>query len=106
PKAALGVGSELCCCGRKVCPVPPECVLALAGCREQRAGVGANRLEHPVAVLMCLVDAVTEEALVQKRLEGVEISAGHDLRCFESAAPGEDRERAQNTLLLGNEEVV
>ena len=61
----------------------------------------SDRLEHPVALVR-----ETEQALLDERLQGVEVGVRHLFRGLESAAAGEDREAREQPLLVPDEEVV
>ena len=65
------------------------------------AGVLADGLEHPVALV-----GEAQEALLDERLQGVEVGFGHLLGGLERAAAGEDGEAGEEPLLLGGEQVV
>src|SRR6185437_8302496 len=58
-------------------------------------------LEHPVAPL-----ARADEALVEQRLQGVELGVRDLLRRFERAAAGEGRKAAKEALLFLVEQIV
>ncbi len=60
-----------------------------------------NRLQHPVALL-----GKADEALLDERLQGVELGVADHFGCLERAAPGEDREAGEELLLCGGEQVV
>ena len=70
-------------------------IVALAGCLQPLDGELADRLEHPEALA-----GVPEEALVDERLEGVEVGAGDLLGCLEGAAAAEDGQPGEQALLL------
>ena len=59
-------------------------------------GKFADRLQHPEAVA-----GVTKEALVDERLEDVELGAAHGFGGVESAAAGENGEQREQRLFLG-----
>ena len=65
------------------------------------ARVLADCLEHPVALV-----GVSEEALLDERLEGVEVGVGDLFGGLERAAAGEHRQRPEQPLLVLGEEVV
>ena len=65
------------------------------------AGVLPDRFQHPVALV-----GEAQQALLDERLNRVEIGAGHLLRRLQRAAPGEDGERSKDAPLLLGEEVV
>ncbi len=73
--------------------------LALTG--EPLARVLADRLEHPVALVR-----ETEQALLDERLQRVEVGVRDILGGFEGAAAGEDGERSNEALLFLGKEVV
>src|SRR4051794_17190784 len=64
-------------------------------------GVLANRLEHPEAAL-----GVPDEALLDQRLERVQVGPGDIFGGLDRAAAGEDAERGEEPLLVGRQEVV
>jgi len=49
---------------------------------------------------------VADEALVDERLQRVEIGVGHFLSCVEGAAAGKDGQVGEETLLILGEQVV
>src|SRR3989304_1876559 len=61
--------------------------LSLAGCLESLGGVFADRLEHREPLV-----GVAQEALVDERLEGVEIGLRHLVGRLERGAAAKDRE--------------
>ena len=70
----------------------------LVGQRRELLGrVLPDRLEHPVAPLR-----EAEEALVDERLERVEVGVTHVLRRSESASAGEHGEAREQPLLSGS----
>ena len=73
----------------------------LARVFEPLGGVFADRLQHPVALA-----AVAEQALVDERLEGVEVGVADLLGRLEGAAPREDGQLREQLLLPFVEEVV
>ena len=64
-------------------------------------GVLPNRLEHQVPAV-----GEAKEALLNERLEAVEVGVAHFLRRPERAAASEDRKPAEQLLLTVREEVV
>ena len=54
-----------------------------------------DRLEHPVALV-----GKAQEALLDERLQGVEVGVRNLLRRLERAAAGEDAEAGEELLLL------
>ena len=68
---------------------------------EALAGELPDRLQHPVALVR-----EAKEALLDERLQRVEIGCCDLLRRVERAATREDRERSEETLLLLRQEVV
>src|SRR5207302_8407972 len=71
------------------------------GLLEFFAGVFTDRLEHPVAIAR-----VTHEALVDKRLERVDVRVCDAFRCLERATASEDGEARKELLLLGGQQLV
>ena len=61
----------------------------------------ADRLQHPEAVA-----SVAKEALVDERLEDVEVGVAHVFGRLQGAAAGEDGQPGEQPLLLAGEEVV
>jgi hypothetical protein len=64
-------------------------------------GVLADRLKHPVAL-----GREAEEALLDERLESVEVGSADVLGRVQRAAPYEDGKRSQYALLFLREEFV
>jgi hypothetical protein len=73
----------------------------LAGPIERFVRKLADRLQEGVALL---VEA--HEALLDERLQDVELGFGHLLRSVERPAAGEDREPPESLLLLGREQLI
>ena len=73
--------------------------------RQSSGGELPDRLQHPVG-LHSLVDPVADQALVEKRLERVEIGSRDRKGAGRGAPSGEDGERSERLLLAGVEEVV
>ena len=73
-------------------------LLGLPGLVEPLPRVLADRGEHGVALL-----CEPNEALVDERMQAVEIRAGDLLRGFERAAAREHRQRAEEALLFRRE---
>jgi hypothetical protein len=61
----------------------------------------ADRLEQGIATV-----AEADEALLDERLQRVEVGPGHLLRCFEAEVAREAAEPGEDVLLLGREQVV
>ena len=61
----------------------------------------SDRLEHPEPLA-----GVPDEALVDERLENVEVGGAHLLGCLECAATLEDRQTSEQLLFLLAEQVV
>ena len=74
---------------------------ALACLIEPLRRVLADRLQHPVAAV-----GEAEQALLDERLEGLEIGVADLLRRVQRAAAGEDGEPREEPPLLGGEEFV
>ena len=68
---------------------------------ESLDGVLADRLQHPEALLR-----IPEQALVDERLQHVEVRADDLLGLLEGAAAAEDREPGEEGLLLIRQQVV
>ena len=68
---------------------------------ESLGGELADRLEHPEALA-----PVSQQALVDERLEDVEIGAADVFGRIKSAAAGEDRQAREELLLVLGEQVV
>ena len=68
---------------------------------EPLGGVLVHRLEHPVALAV-----EDDEALVDERLQRVEVGVAHLLGGVERAAAGEDRETAEQAPLVVGEQLV
>jgi len=85
----------------EVLRVPPLRRFEVTGRSQALACVLADRLEHPVAV-----PGVPNEALVDERLERVELCLCDLLGCFECAAAQEDGESREELLLLGCQQLV
>ncbi len=68
--------------------------IGLAGLVQPFARIVADRLEHPVALVR-----VTQQALVDERVEGVETGLAHLLRRLERAAAAEYRQPGEQALL-------
>ena len=75
--------------------------IGLAGLLQPFTRVLADRLQHPVALVR-----EAEQALLDERLQRVEVGAADLLGGLQRAAAGEDGERAEETLLLLREQVV
>ena len=75
--------------------------IGLAGLVQPFARVLADRLEHPVALVR-----EAEQALLDERLQRVEVGAADLLGRLERAAAGEDGEARGRALLLLGEQVV
>ena len=65
------------------------------------AGVLADRLQHPEALA-----GVAQEALVDERLEEVEVGVADVFGGVEGAAAGEDGEAREELLFVLGEQVV
>ena len=76
-------------------------LLGLAGRSSRSMRVLADRLEHPEALV-----GVPEEALVDERLQRVEIGLRDLLGRLERAPTREDCEPREDALLLGRQELV
>src|SRR5919201_6567359 len=76
-------------------------LLGLVRLFDSRGRVLADRLEHPKAFV-----GVAEEALVDERLEEVEVGVGDFFGRFERAATREDGEPGEELPLFRREEVV
>ena len=83
--APAQVRLRLLCKRQKVLRVTPPQVLGLARLLELFSRVLADRLQHPVAVLR-----VAEQALVDKRLQRVNVRRADTLGSLECAAATED----------------
>ena len=68
---------------------------------ESLGGEFADRLQHPEAVA-----GVAQEALVDERLEDVEVGVADVFGGVEGAAAGEDGEAGEELLLVVGEQVV
>ena len=68
---------------------------------EPLGGVPTNRLQHPEAH-----PGVTEETLVDQRLQRIQICVGHLLGSLERAAAAEDGEPSEQPLLILAKEIV
>jgi hypothetical protein len=79
----------------------PSCRVSAAGGFQPLARVLANRLEHPEASV-----GVANEALLDERLEQVDIGVGDLLGGLDGATADEDRERREQPLLLRREQLV
>ena len=79
-------------------PLPDERGLAWV---ELLRGVLADRLEQPVPLAR-----QAEEALLEQRLERVQVGVADELGCLEDAAVGEHGEPAKEPSLVVGEEVV
>ena len=75
--------------------MPPAQFSLLAARGQALPGVLADRLQHPEALAR-----VPEEALVDQRLEGVDVRPCKLLGRLERAAPAEDGQTREQTLLL------
>jgi hypothetical protein len=75
--------------------------VSLSGVLESLERELADRLQHPEAAV-----PEPDEALVDERLEHVQIGAADGLRCFESAAAGEHGQAGEESLLLFGQELV
>ena len=81
--------------------MPPAQFSLLAARGQALPGVLADRLQHPEALAR-----VPEEALVDQRLEGVQIGLG-DLLCgLQRAAAGEDGQSGEQPLLVLLQQLV
>ncbi len=80
-------------------PLPQ--VLAATGSLESLVRELADRLQHPEAAV-CEPD----EALLDQRLQRVQVGAADGLGRFQGAAAGKDREAGEEPPLLLGEEVV
>ena len=69
-------------------------VVGVGACVERLERVLADRLEHGEALAVG-----TDEALVDERADRLEVAAAHVLDRLERAAPGEDRQPAEERLL-------
>src|SRR5438445_9867712 len=72
-----------------------------AVCLQLLAGVLTDRLQHPIPLA-----GAAEEALVDQRLQEIEISAGDLFGGLERAAVREDRESPQQALLGVGKQLV
>src|SRR5207247_7679079 len=81
--------------------VPLPQVLAATGSLESLVRELADRLQHPEAAV-CEPD----EALLDQRLQRVQVGAADGLGRFQGAAAGKDREAGEEPPLLLGEEVV
>ena len=75
--------------------------IGLAGLVQPFARILADRLEHPVAL-----GREAEQALLDQRLQRVDVGAADLLGGVQGAAAGEDREGADDALLFLGEQVV
>ena len=73
---------------------PPQLVCFI-GVLEPLERIVADRLEHPESLL-----AAADEALLEQRLQRVELGVADLLGCRERAPTGEDREAAKESPLL------
>jgi hypothetical protein len=74
----------------------------LARCVEPLVRILADRLQHPET--LAVADA--DEALVDERLQHVQVGVAHGLGGLERTASGEDREPGEQPLLVFPEELV
>ena len=81
--------------------VPPHHLRLLAACRKPLTGVLPDRLEHPEALCR-----VAEEALVDQRLQRVEVHPGDRVGRLHRAAAAEDGQSGEQPLLVGLEQFV
>ena len=79
----------------------PELVL-VTGLAQTLERELADRLEHPATLAL----ADTDEALVDERLQDVEIGYGDPVRGVESAAAAEDREPCEQAPLVSVQQLV
>jgi hypothetical protein len=82
----------------------PERTVLCLGSQPFR-GELSDRLQHPVAPLTLLFP-MAKQALVEERLERVDVDLAHRLGGLVVAAASEDREPAEEPLLLRIEQVV
>src|SRR6266516_3199627 len=81
--------------------VPAAHRVGFASFLQQLAGVLADRLQHPEALLR-----VPEQALVEQGLQAGDVGAGYLLGRLERAAAAEDGQAGEEPLLVRREQVV
>jgi len=87
--------------GEKALGVAPPQVRDLTRVLQPLGSVLADRLQHPEPIF-----GMAEEALVDERLQDVEVGVCHLLGVLNRAATGEDREAGEEALLVLVQQLV